>query len=720
MKFNLCKFFFNKKKEEGFALPQILLLALLMVTSLTALLSSTINRYSTIRFKTLEMQSKNASESGISTIKAFFNNSQERAYNYFWLSKSCSASMKDEECPIFNPGNSGKEWPGTFQKGKFNNLSSVFWPDGDWCFGSNPNDCIGRQVAPMCTYHISSQPIKPINWGLYRSYASSFIDNSDDSLDLNPDNFSKHKQSFSIKSSDYVGTEFAGETSFLIEGMTKSKESNIKTSVNKLRVNIDVTSTVPESGFAFISAGENELDTQSIYLGNLNVIGDKSGSIIWRKNIYSPQDCGNIKFLSGINKSKSLPDKGGLWVQPLNIPNRPKISNKTSQGQTSPWSLGEISCTPKSSWENWTNCRFFETNGWENYKTNERTAYIDNLIVKGENAFFGIVTTTESPLTLVVKGSIDISNGGRICHRNGSANNSCGSGKPENLTILFDQINSPDIKKKQALECSRFGGISLKSQDLPNNTFFISSTGDSFNEKFSGFVHATDTTFSTSSLPASFYQNPSKGNKLVVVSKGVYAMINDPEGRSFEDRRPKLFKNENLDLIPYVTDLNSSKNNIHIIGVGSRCESCDPGLNTMLNMILVWDSESNIYSLRGFNFSNGEAVIVNKDTNGRTWKVDLGSSPFLRAKGNIPWINYYGIELKETKNLKKDLYIEGAVWAKNICLDGKNTTNWQFNNKFSKGLISRFGKSTVNYGVPYYRGRGIKVWDTLRDFSISK
>ena len=94
-------------------------------------------------------------------------------------------------------------------------------------------------------------------------------------------------KSFSLKSSDYVGTEFAGETSFLIEGVTRSKESNIKTSINKLRVNIDVTSTVPETDFAFISAGENELDKNSIYLGNLNIIGGKSGSIIWRKNIYS-------------------------------------------------------------------------------------------------------------------------------------------------------------------------------------------------------------------------------------------------------------------------------------------------------------------------------------------------------------------------------------------------------------------------------------------------
>ena len=305
MKFNLYKFFFNKTEEEGFALPQILLLALLMVTSLTALLSSTINRYSTTRFKTLEIQSKNASESGINTIKAFFNNSQERAYNYFWLSKSCSTSMKDEECPIFNSGNSGNEWPGTFQKGIFNNLSYVFWPDGDWCLGTNQNECFGRQVAPMCTSHTSSQPIQSINWSLYRSNASTFIDNKDDFLELNPDTLSKNRQSFSLKSSDYVGTEFAGETSFLIEGVTRSKESNIKTSINKLRVNIDVTSTVPESGFAFISAGENELDKNSIYLGNLNIIGDKSGSIIWRKNIYSPQECINIKFLTGINNSKS-------------------------------------------------------------------------------------------------------------------------------------------------------------------------------------------------------------------------------------------------------------------------------------------------------------------------------------------------------------------------------------------------------------------------------
>ena len=42
-------------------------------------------------------------------------------------------------------------------------------------------------------------------------------------------------------------------------------------------------------------------------------------------------------------------------------------------------------------------------------------------------------------------GDIDISNGGIFCHKNGSE--SCGTGKPENLTILFKQKNNPKQNK---------------------------------------------------------------------------------------------------------------------------------------------------------------------------------------------------------------------------------------------------------------------------------
>ena len=34
---------------------------------------------------------------------------------------------------------------------------------------------------------------------------------------------------------------------------------------------------------------------------------------------------------------------------------------------------------------------------------------------------------------------------------------------------------------------------------------------------------------------------------------------------------------------------------------------------------------------------------------------------------------------------------------------------------FIEGIISRYGKE-FNYGVKFYRGRSITLWDTLRDF----
>ena len=57
-------------------------------------------------------------------------------------------------------------------------------------------------------------------------------------------------------------------------------------------------------------------------------------------------------------------------------------------------------------------------------------------------------------------GDIDISNGGEICHKNNRE--SCGSGKPENLTILFKQKNIP---KENKLVCNRIdktGGVRFK------------------------------------------------------------------------------------------------------------------------------------------------------------------------------------------------------------------------------------------------------------------
>ncbi len=721
MKKSLIKVIFCRKKikvnrDEGFAIPQILLLGLLLTTSLTALIKSAIDRYTSTKLKSLEMHSMNASYSAVSSIKSFLNNSQDRAYNYFWLAKSCSLKSADEECPNFNSGISGIEWPGSLVKGQFNDLSSVFWLDTDWCNGTNVNGCIGRQVAPKCNYRRALVNSRPLDWTFYTSVAQRFIDNNDDLVGIeNNYLLDNHEQRFSIKSSDYLGTELAGENSFLIEGITKAVGTNNKTSVNKLRVNIAVTSIVPNSGFSFISAGENELDRNSLNLSNLNVIGDQSGSIIWRKNIIDPRECNDIEYLSGINQALELPKKGGLWTQPLSIPSRPNVViNKDQVGN---WDLGNRVCTPNNSNLISSRCSFLENSGWEDYKNIQRTVFMNNLIVKGRNASFNISTSDESPLTIVFNGSVDISNGGQICHRDGSS--SCGSGKPENLTIIFNQSNESNISQKQALECSSFGGIKLNNNVLPNNTFFLRSTESS---DFSAFVYALDTTFSTSTLPSRYYQNPIGGRKLLVVSKGLYSVIDDPESVYETELTPKVFKTVNSNYIPFQTDLvtyqiDEMQNN-HMIAAGSRCETCDPGENTMLNMALLWNSVTNNYYLRGFYYQDNEVILADQNIGGRIWLKELGLFPL--SNENKDWLDIYGIDLKDSLNLNENITIKGAVWAKNVCLDRNKVTNWRFDRDFANNLPKRHSNDDFNYGVRYYRGRGIKVWDTLRDFKIKE
>ena len=728
----------DRYNQSGFAIPQILVLSIGLALGISGLLSVAINKLNSTRLRSVEMQAKNASESGIFTIRALFNNSKTRAYNYFWLTKSCSKTINDNDCPSFYGGKSGKEIPGNFIKGSFHNLSNLYWPDVEWCDGIQSPTCIGRQVAPKCSYHgqISS---KPIPWNKYIYELSRLIDEKDDLVGIDLQDAQKdYYQSFSIKSTEYIGSENNGENSILIEGVSKkSNDSKIKIGSNKARVNFDISKTIPPEGFAFISAGENERDTNSLYLGNLNVIGDKQGSIIWRKNIYSSANCNDIKNSAGIISSTNLPNnglnKGGLWIQPLWLPSRPKISNKPAAGQPGPWSLGHIVCTPKSSWYSWSNCRFFETSGWDTFKTTDRTAYIDTLISKGKDAFFGVVTSDKSRLTLVFKGSIDISNGGRICHRHGSRNASCGSGKPENLTILFEQKKGLNKNIDQELECSSNGGMQVRTNQYePQHSFVLSSTGPNYKESFSGFIYAPNTTFSTATqsfykngyyIQLPFYQKPNQGSKLLVTVKGSYAYLNDPEARSYDARSPRLIRTPSGRIIPFMSHLDKVYDiymkDLYIIAVGQLCNNCEPGLSTMLNMALVWDANSDLYSLRGLNILANEAQLVDRNVDGKLWYVNLGRTPFSKSpKGNSMWIEYYGIKLGNTNIHNENIYIKGAAWMKNICFDRNKIVNWKFDNDFSKKLENRYSAiGNYNYGVPYYRGKSIRVWDTLREFN---
>ena len=718
---------FDYSRNEGFAIPQILVLIIGVSVAVTGLISSSVNRLSSSKLSSLELQAKNSTTSGVNNIRSIFNNTKG-AYYYFWLAKSCSQNTKNSECPQFGSASSVL-WPGPFIKGQLPDLSRIYWSDSgnSWCDGLSSTQCPGRQVGPTCTY-LGKTKSSPINWNYFRSSLSGLLSGNDQAFSNQlPGSKRDHFQSYSLKSIDFVGSENGGENSILIEGNTKlSSNSKITSSTNKLRANIQVSKIVSESGFGYISAGENQRDSNSLFLGNLIVSGNKKGSIIWRKNLFRTADCSRTKNLVGIKNSNQLPDntrgEGGLWVQPLLLPPPPSRKAKLS-----PWSLEQVVCTQDSSWKSWTNCRHMETTGWNGYESTDRTVIVDDLIVSGKDSFFGIVTSDTSRVTLVVNGSIDLSNGGRICHRHKNPAASCGSGKPHNLTILFQQPGNnalPAIANKngkQELKCSANGGIDLvQNQNIPYNTFILSNSGHSIKqEPFSAFIYATDTTLSTSHSTVKYYQVPKAGSPQLVRSRGLFAYINNPESRSNKDRAPRLLKTLNNKPIPFnkaPKPFGSSTH--HLIAIGKRSSSSNPGENTMLNMALITDSTQNNYWLVGLNVKQYEAQFVSRNINGRTWIKYLGRTPFGTTRNGRTWISHYGIDLKESK--PNDLYITGAAWMKNICLDkyGSGRVFWDFKKDFSQDLVKRYANNQrYNYGVPYYRGKSIKLWDTLRDFN---
>ena len=96
------------------------------------------------------------------------------------------------------------------------------------------------------------------------------------------------------------------------------------------------------------------------------------------------------------------------------------------------------------------------------------------------------------------------------------------------------------------------------------------------------------------------------------------------------------------------------------------------------------------------------------------WKKDLGTNPFkLDASGKDYIIHHYGMELRLVSHLPKDKNFKGSSWVKNACFDKSGKTTWDFDSEYPQRLQQKLG-SQYSFGVPYYRGRFIESWDTLR------
>ena len=694
-------------RDLGFAIPQILILGIGIAVGVSGLMAASILGLTGSRITRQELLAKSSSYSGISKLRALFNdNSSGRFFNYFWLVDNCSD--KASECESLNISDPTKK----------------YWADDNWCNGEE--NCNGRQKAPVCTpnENYSWTDDKQLVTSLFSStnYVGNTLANSEKDFD----------QAFNIISTKYIGTEESGINSILIEGLSLPKNSNQISGSNKLRVNIQINSETSESGFGFFSAGENNSDKEdSLFLGNLNItpLNIAKGSIIWRMNIDNINQCENFQKLAK-TENASLPSNsnGGIWIQPLNLTKQPRLKNVID--------IGTLICTKKNYEKTNSNCKLSAGD------IPQKTYRIYSLFTRGTGAKFEVSTTDNSKIILEIMGDIDISNGGIFCHKNGLE--SCGSGKAENLTILFKQKNNPNQNK---LVCNRdnyYGGVKFKNNFiysnirypiendlLPGNSFLIDKTGESYEQKFGAFIYGPKTTFISAKQKSRWIQDVNTENpdssSMIVTSRGSYGYILNTLNKTVEGNITNLILDSDFSLIPY-GGYQENGNNLEIIGIGKKVDEIPLGSqfsSTKDNVFLIFDNSTSNYHLRSFQKVNINRLTSSNlqygyprsfailDPKNSLNNINLGNSLDESTIANN-WLNAFDIKVKQLDE-NQERNFSGAVWVKNLCFDATGDKTWEFSKEFIDNLVTWHG-SNFNWGKKYYRGKSIILWDTLRDF----
>tara|TARA_Y100000589_G_scaffold120563_1_gene114996 strand:- start:715 stop:2868 length:2154 start_codon:yes stop_codon:yes gene_type:complete len=705
----------NIKGKEGFAIPQILILGIGVAVGISGLMAASILGLTGSRINRQELLAKSSSYSGITRLRTLFNDKTKgRLFNYFWLVNNCSE--KADNCNVTN----------------ISLPPSEYWEDIDWC--NNEENCQGRQKAPFCPpdLNYSWEDEKEIVSNLFSN--NNYIGNTRNNLkkDFN--------QSFNIISTKYIGGENNGTNSILIDGFSTPKNSNLTSASNKLRVNIQINSET--SSFGFISSGENNSDkTDSLFLGSLRVLKDNNyeGSIIWRMNLDNFENCRNFKSLAkGENADLPESTNNGIWIQPIGMPKQPKLKNVID--------IGTVICNEYNQNQN-TNCKLNSGN------LPVKTFRIYSLISRGPGSVFEISTKDDGKIILEILGDIDISNEGMICHRNGTEK--CGTGKPENLTILFKQKNSPIDTKLVCNRDSYEGGIKIKNNNsfnnidlpfnnnlLPGSSFFIDNTakayGRNYDEKFGAFIYGPKTTFFTTTAKSQWIQktNPNLKNNnkgLIFTSRGTFGYIKNVYGNNIKDKMINLILDSDKRLINYggYQDI-SNVSDIEIIAIGKKVinlpenSTFDKNAN---DVFLIFDKINNTYHIRSFsnidinpiNNSNYQysypasfAILNPKNSENN---IELGTSQELSENIEVDeWLEVFDIDLHQREaNFLQNF--SGSVWVKNFCLDNDGIKTWEFSKNYVDEIKSWHG-SEFNWGIKSYRGQSITLWDTLREFKF--
>ena len=266
---------------------------------------------------------------------------------------------------------------------------------------------------------------------------------------------------------------------------------------------------------------------------------------------------------------------------------------------------------------------------------------------------------------------------------------------------------------------------------MPGHSFLIDKTGESSDQKFGAFIYGPKTTFISAKQKSRWIQDNNDQNpnnsSMIFTSRGSYGYISSTIEDSIDGNITNLILDSDLTLIPYGGNQKNG-NNLEIIGIGKKVENIPTGtlFNTSTNNVfLIFDNSTSNYHLRSFQILN-----INRLNSSNLQYSYPRAFAILDPKNNIndinlgnnldensiadDWLNAFNIKVKET-NENYTRNFSGAVWVKNLCFDGSGEKNWEFSKNFIEKLVTWHG-TNFNWGIKYYRGKSIILWDTLRDF----
>jgi len=750
-----------REGEQGFALPLILTIGIILAGLVLGVLRATIGNTENSRIRFFTALTNNALESIVSQYRAMLNDATfGNLYNQFWLVQGCSMDITGLNCP--NDTSSGS----TIPKNGIQDPSRTYWANSDGFCNDFPSqgrtDCQGRQISPTCSYDNPNEnsSASSLPWSVYQTGINEFFK-------LNTNIASGVRIGGENQAYGIIGTyntvgqiEKGGRSHLDLTGYIKGARNTLRAE-RRSRISMEIERNTPYSGFAYIAAGMRQADKNAIHLANLQVFDQTytagnvgRGTILLRRNMTNvhssledPKECnemGRIFFYDRIvSDNYSFPRKGngGLLVHSSYWPGAPNLD------------------TPPSA----ANTVIVRTIGLNNcLRVNNQTERIyeyNNLFVL-RGATYCVETSDNSKVLIKIADSLDIAPGAKFCHVDKDSS-ICGSGKPENLTLVsaYRDYSTGFNPVSDDTGCSNNRGgegvgesYATRSRNgRPGPSFTFRNTGNRANgEMVSAFIYGKDLIFNSSGVhkgrAGTFLSNELdtgygrySGSLVIHRSRIAATALGDiSDGTVWR----LIYPNGNVAIQgdPSRTSLNGMNDSETgylarkaIVAIADRT---DYGrmYNVEPSVYITYDWTQNRFDLNSFYRLNNpargstEGQIQLGQQVGRAVRTPYGTVPQFFYEQDLSYYStvlkiMYGISIEPPKpdDTSEVRVYNGAVWARKVCFsrnwaygDYLRTHHWIFDPSFVNGLSKRYGEE-FRWGFSNYKSRFINTWDILRD-----